>query len=179
MNSTCTRREWLAGAPAAMGIGLAAGLPQEESFGYCLNTSTLQGQKLDLVEVVEIAAKAGYQAIEPWLSELDRYVKNGGSPKVLGQRIRDRGMSVPSAIAFSNGWSAIRTVARRAWKRPAAAWNWCSKSAASASRHRPPGRRTRRTCTCSRPPSGTAFCWRSVRKSVSYPRWSFGGFHGR
>jgi sugar phosphate isomerase/epimerase len=49
---------------------------------------------------VEIAAKAGYQAIEPWLSELDRYQKNGGKLKVLGQRIRDHGLVVPSSIAF-------------------------------------------------------------------------------
>jgi 2-keto-myo-inositol isomerase len=100
----------MAGVPAAA-AGLSAclseparatsaDLPLEEPFGYCLNTSTLQGQKLDLVEIVEIAAKVGYQAIEPWLGELDRYVKNGGNPKVLGQRIRDRGLSVPSSIAF-------------------------------------------------------------------------------
>jgi sugar phosphate isomerase/epimerase len=65
-----------------------------------LNTSTLQGQKLDLVQIVDIAAQAGYQAIEPWVRELDAYVKSGGNLKVLGQRIRDRGLSVPSAIAF-------------------------------------------------------------------------------
>lgn len=110
MESNWTRRQWLTGVPAATGSALVTGLrpvqavtgalPQEEPFGYCLNTSTLQGQKLDLVELVEIAAKAGYQAIEPWLSELDRHVKGGGNLKVLGQRIRDHGLSVPSAIAF-------------------------------------------------------------------------------
>src|SRR5690349_11021978 len=93
-----TRRQWMAGVPAVAAAGLSAGLvqranatgvdlPQDEPFGYCLNTSTLQGQKLDVVELVEIAAKAGYRAIEPWLSELERYVKNGGNPRVLGQRI--------------------------------------------------------------------------------------------
>jgi sugar phosphate isomerase/epimerase len=78
----------------------ARDLPQDEPFGYCLNTSTLQGQKLDLIELVEIAAKAGYQAIEPWITELDRYRKNGGNLKDVGQRIRDRGLTVPSAIDF-------------------------------------------------------------------------------
>jgi sugar phosphate isomerase/epimerase len=73
---------------------------RQEPFGYCLNTSTLQGQKLDLIEVVDIAAKAGYQAIEPWVSELDRHVQKGGDLKALGQRIGDRGLSVASAIAF-------------------------------------------------------------------------------
>jgi 2-keto-myo-inositol isomerase len=111
VESHWTRRQWLGGVPAAAAIGLAAGRLQpaladnrqpahDEPFGYCLNTSTLQGQKLDLVELVEIAAKAGYQAIEPWLSELDRYQKNGGNLKDLGQRIRDHGLTVPSSIAF-------------------------------------------------------------------------------
>jgi sugar phosphate isomerase/epimerase len=78
----------------------ARDLRQEEPFAYCLNTSTLRGQKLDLIELIDIAAKAGYQAIEPWVSELDRHRKSGGNVKVLGQRIRDRGLSVPSAIDF-------------------------------------------------------------------------------
>jgi sugar phosphate isomerase/epimerase len=106
-----TRRQWLAGVPAATGLGLAANLlqparagnrdlPKDEPFGYCLNTSTLQGQRLDLVELVEIAAKTGYQAIEPWLRELDQHQKKGGNLKVLGQRIRDHGLIVPSSIAF-------------------------------------------------------------------------------
>ena len=34
--------------------------PKNEPFGYCLNTSTIRGQKLPLVEEIEIAAKAGY-----------------------------------------------------------------------------------------------------------------------
>jgi sugar phosphate isomerase/epimerase len=72
-----------------------------EPFLYCLNTSTLMGQKLDLVEVVEIAARAGYQAIEPWINGLENHVKAGGNLKVLGQRIRDRGLTVESAIGFA------------------------------------------------------------------------------
>jgi sugar phosphate isomerase/epimerase len=105
-----TRRQWLAGAPATLGIGLVAGAEEpiaakepsspKEPFGYCLNTSTLMGQKLDIIELVEIASKAGYQALEPWISDLDRHVKQGGNLKVLGQRIRDRGLRVESAIAF-------------------------------------------------------------------------------
>jgi sugar phosphate isomerase/epimerase len=103
-----SRREWLAATPAAVGTGLAVGLlpaaetpPPAEPFGYCFNTSTVMGQKLDLVEVVEITAKAGYQAIEPWVSELDQYVKGGGNLKEMGKRIRDRGLTVESAIGFA------------------------------------------------------------------------------
>jgi sugar phosphate isomerase/epimerase len=112
MERVWTRRHWLARTSAALGSGCAiSGVeparadpkerPATEPFGYCLNTSTLSGQGLDLVQLVDIAAKAGYQAIEPWISELERYVKDGGSLKALGQRIRDRGLSVESAIGFS------------------------------------------------------------------------------
>jgi sugar phosphate isomerase/epimerase len=106
-----TRRQWLAATTATVGGGMATNQthdlkaegakPTEEPFGYCLNTSSIQGQKRDLVEVVEIAAKAGYQALEPWIFELDQFVKQGGSLKELGQRIRDRGLTVESAIGFS------------------------------------------------------------------------------
>jgi sugar phosphate isomerase/epimerase len=85
---------------AIAGRSPAVAADSKEPFGYCLNTSTIQGQKLDLVEEVEIAAKAGYQAIEPWVQELDRYVKGGGSLKELGNRIRDRGLTVESTIGF-------------------------------------------------------------------------------
>jgi 2-keto-myo-inositol isomerase len=105
-----TRREWLTRTPAlaaatAAGccpsgaVGAADAAPAEP-FDYCLNTSTISGQKLDLVEVVEIAAKAGYRAIEPWVREIDQYVKTGRSLKELGKRIQDRGLRVESVIGF-------------------------------------------------------------------------------
>jgi sugar phosphate isomerase/epimerase len=106
MEREWTRRQWLTGTPALLATGLAAASASaapatREPFGYCLNTSTLQGQKLDLVEIIEIAARAGYQALEPWVRELDQHVKSGRSLKELGQRIRDRGLTVESAIGFA------------------------------------------------------------------------------
>ena len=71
-------------------------------FRYCLNTSTIRGQKLGIVKEVELAAKAGYDGIEPWIRELDDYVKDGGSLKDLGKRIADHGLRVESAIGFAN-----------------------------------------------------------------------------
>src|SRR4051812_8089043 len=61
--------------------------PANEPFGYCLNTSTIRGNQLDIVQVVAAAAKAGFHAIEPWINELDAYTKGGGSLKDLGNRI--------------------------------------------------------------------------------------------
>ena len=72
-----------------------------EPFMYMLNTSTIQGQKLSLVEEIEIASRCGYQAIEPWIRELDQYVKDGGNLKDLGKRIADNGLTVESSIGFA------------------------------------------------------------------------------
>lgn len=97
-----------------MGLGVLAGSggtasaaeaktsrPKNEPFGYCLNFSTIRGQKRPLVEEIDIAAKAGYQAIEPWMNKIDEYVKQGGSLKELGKRIADHGLTVESAIGFA------------------------------------------------------------------------------
>ncbi len=75
--------------------------PKENSFRYCLNTSTISGQKLDLVEEIEIAADAGYDGIEPWIREIETYVNQGGQLVDLRKRIEDRGLKVESAIGFS------------------------------------------------------------------------------
>ena len=73
---------------------------QPDRFLLGLNTSTIRGQKLPIVEEIAIAAKAGYQAMEPWIDELERYAASGGSLADLGKRFRDAGISVESAIGF-------------------------------------------------------------------------------
>ena len=70
------------------------------TFVFCLNTATIRGQKLGIVKEVEVAAKAGYQAIEPWVESIDTYAKSGGSLKELKQRISDLGLAVESSISF-------------------------------------------------------------------------------
>lgn len=111
MSERITRRAWLAGAAVAGGTALAAEAKPVDSqpaepFGYCLNTSTVRlpegqwGKSRPIVELIDIAAKAGYQAIEPWVAELDEYAR-GGSLKELGKRIADAGLKVPDAIGFA------------------------------------------------------------------------------
>ncbi|HTS32270.1 MAG TPA: sugar phosphate isomerase/epimerase family protein [Bryobacteraceae bacterium] len=100
-----TRRHFLGTCGiAAAGAGAAAPAPPEDradAFRYCLNTATLQGYKLGITEIVAAAAKAGYQAIEPWLSQLTAYTRQGGSAADLRKRIADAGLTVESAIAFA------------------------------------------------------------------------------
>jgi sugar phosphate isomerase/epimerase len=81
----------------------AEGAVTEKSghYVYCLNTGTIRGQKLGLAKEIEVAAKAGYQAIEPWISSIEEYAKGGGSLRELRQRISERGLTVESAIGFT------------------------------------------------------------------------------
>lgn len=67
---------------------------------FCLNTATIRGQKLGIVKEIEIASKAGYNAIEPWIDSLEEYKKSGGSLSDLRKRISDSGLTVEGAIAF-------------------------------------------------------------------------------
>lgn len=69
-------------------------------FKFCLNTSTISGYKLDLPRQVEVAAQAGYHAIEPWIGDLVEFKNAGGSLEQLGQEICQRGLSVQGAIGF-------------------------------------------------------------------------------
>jgi sugar phosphate isomerase/epimerase len=103
-----SRREWLGGVAGTAALGLAATTADaaqnrpanNEPFTYSLNTSTIRGQKLTIVQEVAIAARAGYQAIEPWIDELERHVQQGGTLRDLDRRIRDAGLRVESAIGF-------------------------------------------------------------------------------
>lgn len=107
MTVTPNRRDWLKATPLALGATLAAGSAtakesdKQNPFQFCLNTSTIRGQKLGVEEEARIAAKAGYQGFEPWIGELDDYVKKGGSLKDLGKKIADLGLQVPSSIGFA------------------------------------------------------------------------------
>jgi sugar phosphate isomerase/epimerase len=72
-----------------------------DPFRYCLNMSTIRGQDLSVTGEVDVAGKAGYDAIEPWLGKLNDYKKGGGSLRDLRRRIEDHGLTVESAIGFA------------------------------------------------------------------------------
>jgi len=65
-----------------------------------LNTATIRGQKIGIVKEIQVAAKAGYDAIEPWVDSIEDYVKTGGPLKDLKNRIKDSGLTMESAIGF-------------------------------------------------------------------------------
>ena len=112
MSLPLSRRDFFAGSAAAMALTNVSrakdSKPSSDTFPFrfCLNTSTIrechyQGKKVDILAGVDVASKAGYSGIEPWIGELDTYVKDGGSLKDLRNRIADAGLKVESAIGFS------------------------------------------------------------------------------
>ena len=87
--TTMNRRDWLtaagafAGATTALSSAPALAAPGDSAtplkVKFCLNTSTISGQKIPLSEEVTLAAEAGYDGIEPWLREIQAYVDGGGT----------------------------------------------------------------------------------------------------
>ena len=115
------RRTWIQGAVAGVtglavgSLGTRAETGRGESPGsaspnrfpssppsarFCLNTSTIREAKLGLEALVDLTARVGYDAIEPWINEIEAYRARGGSLSDLRKRIGDAGLSVPSAIGF-------------------------------------------------------------------------------
>jgi 2-keto-myo-inositol isomerase len=94
-------------AVAATAIRADERKPEAKPFAYCLNTSTIRigegawGKPRPITESIDIATKAGYTAIEPWIQELDEYVKGGGTLADLKKRFADAGLAVPDAIGFA------------------------------------------------------------------------------
>jgi sugar phosphate isomerase/epimerase len=78
----------------------AGGNSAERPFLFCLNTATIRGQKLGIVKEIEVAGKAGYDAIEPWISSIQDFVKGGGALADLKKQIADAGLRLESAIGF-------------------------------------------------------------------------------
>ena len=90
-------------APLSKTLGATEpSIAREFKVSYCLNTSTIRGQNLSLDKEVDIAAKAGYTGIEPWIGKINDFKKNGGNLKDLGKKIADLGLKVESAIGFAN-----------------------------------------------------------------------------
>lgn len=98
-------------ATAALTLGCATrqAIAQERKYQegaspwpLALNTSTIRPTALP--DKVRVAAEAGFDAIELWVSDLEELEKSGGDVKALGAEIRDRGLFVPNVIGL---WSCM------------------------------------------------------------------------
>jgi 2-keto-myo-inositol isomerase len=103
-----SRRRLLAASSATLGAALIAGgrseaaasPPEAAPFKYSLNASTIRGQKVGLAKEIDIAARAGYSAFEPWVQTIQEYVRAGGKLVDIRKQVEDRGLTVEGAISF-------------------------------------------------------------------------------
>ena len=70
-------------------------------FRYCLNASTIA--TTPVLKQIEVAAEAGYAAIELWHDHMDRHLTAGGTLTEIRRAIDDSGLKVPTTIYLA-GW---------------------------------------------------------------------------
>jgi 2-keto-myo-inositol isomerase len=111
---TMNRRTFLKSAVAVAAVSsmsgaasaASSGLPKKYQNGtspwpMCLNTSTIR--PTPILKKIDAAAGAGFDALELWTQDLEKYQQGGGNVKELGRRIRDKGMFVVDVIGLWDG----------------------------------------------------------------------------
>jgi 2-keto-myo-inositol isomerase len=85
---------------------------------YCLNASTIA--RTPILRQIEVAARAGYGAIELWFRDIDEHLEKGGTVTELRRALEDRNLAVPTLIYFGgwleaseSEWPRIKEEARR------------------------------------------------------------------
>lgn len=136
MSDSVSRRGFLQAASvtgvAALGAGAAtisapARATAAEKFKYqgglspwplSMNTSTIR--PASLMDKIKVTAEAGWDAIEPWIDDIDKYESEGGNLKDLGKQIKDLGLFVPNVIglwdsipATQEAWDASQEITRK------------------------------------------------------------------
>lgn len=90
-----------AGAFIPAAVKAAAATAPKGPFRFCLNTSTISGQKPGLLRSIEIASIAGYDGMELWTGEIKDYLKKGNSIQSLATFINSKNIVVENAISFT------------------------------------------------------------------------------
>jgi len=85
----------------------------KDSFRFCLNTSTISGQKPGLKGMIEIAGAAGYDGMELWINDIRDYLKQGNSVQSLASLLSSKGLVAENLISFTS-WMVDDDAKRKA-----------------------------------------------------------------
>jgi len=119
MKSEMTRREMLRNSSIALAAGGLTGATPFSAVGktlqapdqntsacrVSLNTATIRGYELPVEKQIDLCAEAGFDGIELWVSDVEAYIKQGGTADELGRRMNAHGLILENMIAFST-WIA-------------------------------------------------------------------------
>lgn len=108
MSTSINRRQFIT-ASSAVGLALAADSQpvQAQAKQYqggtsrwplCLNMSTIRPATPE--DKVRCAIEAGYDAVELWMDDIEKYEAAGGSLKDMGAKLRDHGLFVIDVIGL-------------------------------------------------------------------------------
>jgi len=110
-----TRRKFIETSALAM-AGLTAGLSltgckasmlgkRERQFRVSLNTSTIRTYQLPVEKQIDVCGAAGFDGIELWVSDIEKYLSQGGSLSDLEKKLKDNRLVLENIIGFAP-WSS-------------------------------------------------------------------------
>lgn len=79
----------------------SAATPPKGPFRFCLNTSTISGQKPGLTGYIDIAARAGYDGVELWINDIQDYLQKGNTIQSLAAYMAARKIKAENLISFT------------------------------------------------------------------------------
>lgn len=92
---------------------IKAAAPTEKlPFRFCLNTSTISGQKPGLLKYIDIASTAGYDGLELWIADIQDYIASGKTIQSLADYIKTKNLAVENIISFTT-WMANDETTRK------------------------------------------------------------------
>jgi len=77
------------------------GSNKKSPFRISMNVSTIRGFNLPVEEQIDLTAEAGFDGIELWVSDVEKYIQGGGTPEALAERLKRTGLHLENMIAFS------------------------------------------------------------------------------
>ena len=77
-------------------------------FIYCLNASTIK--TASILDQIQAAGEAGYQAIELWHDDIDDHLNGGGQLSDIRKALDDQGLEVPTTIFLKGWWDTVGAV---------------------------------------------------------------------
>jgi sugar phosphate isomerase/epimerase len=77
------------------------GESSEKPYRISLNTSTIRTYRFPVEKQIELCGAAGFDGIELWISDLQKYVDGGGSLADLARKLKDRRLVLENIIGFA------------------------------------------------------------------------------
>lgn len=103
-------------APTSKGLhpSIKHGKKDKLPIRISLNTSTLLHYKLDVAIQIDMVSEAGFDGIELWMSDIKKYLKNGGKLENLKNKLETNELLLENIIGFSKWCSDDAAIRQQA-----------------------------------------------------------------